>query len=211
MTVWRTSKIPAHPGIVRGFRYHQGLLPAEQERHQSVALGLRQKPERRHEPLAAGDLLCDRILGEAVRHPRQGGKGLVGASFPVHPVTACAIDPEKPAAARSAFRIQFHHLKNPRHLVAVDVQDAGRRIEAGSTPLTASVEARKYHGTLRTWRHKLSVRSNRSKALQHERVGLGRDVGDVVLVESLPGKVALRQGTAVRPSRDPVRIHSRSL
>ena len=76
--------------------------------------------------------------------------------------------------------------QDPRHLIRVDVEQAGFGVECGAAPFAAAVESGEDDGSLRTWGRELVTADDGAEALQRGLVGFRGARGEHVLGENLP-------------------------
>ena len=111
--------------------------------------------------------------------------------------------------------VGFDHPHHLGHVARVDVQDAGFRIDRGTSPVGATVELRVYDvPTKARWVVKFGFAVALKHSLAHKPTGLRRAVRDVGLFESLPCVGRRARGNRLRrPGLFPghVRLRHRSL
>src|ERR1700761_1494098 len=90
--------------------------------------------------------------------------------------------------ARSSRRFICCETTCPRHLICIDVDDAGFRINCGTTPLSSAIESWKVDGLLvqSKWNEQ-PITAERTELIDRPRVSFGRSIRQHVFGEQLSG------------------------
>ena len=123
-------------------RVDRRVAPFPQVSRQCVpALPVEVRCESRHAPASRRQQLGEFDVRHAFAEIDEPGKVAVAALvFAMAGRAQGVIDRGRIGAGRQ--RLLFREFQEPRHLVCIDVQQAGLRVECGTTPLAAAVESR---------------------------------------------------------------------
>src|SRR5690606_29691748 len=114
-------------------------------------------------------------------------------------MTGQTILPIDPFAQRSVPRFpivslgHIHHHHGPREFTAVPIEDLGLWVEGRAAPFPAPIEAGEYPISLLAWGMEHLGMCYLPVSPQHDLMGPGIQIGDIFLLEALPGK-GFRQG-----------------